>query len=269
MRVPRASRRALVLVLLSSCSGASFSEADEAKKDAGSGGATGAGGSEAAGASGQGNTGGSASGGGGGDVADASEPPEDGALPDTSVPGLDGPVGLACKDPTDCPHSPCQVAACTANLCELRPVPAGPAPSQVRGDCRRVDCTAVGAESIVIDDTDSDDGNPCTKDACVGGVPSHAAAVGDSCGGGRRCSSTGACVGCEKDTDCPGVGVPECFQPACRNGSCTTGPKAPGALCNNSMDQCDGTGHCVDCVDNGGCGECCVCTPTHQCVATP
>ncbi|MDC0719099.1 hypothetical protein [Nannocystis bainbridge] len=33
----------------------------------------------------------------------------------------------------------------------------------------------------------------------------------------------------------------------------------PGSLCNGQQDQCDMMGLCVDCVDNGGCSECCYC----------
>ena len=63
---------------------------------------------------------------------------------------------------------------------------------------------------------------------------------------------------CLADKDCPNLGI-ECTVPACVDGLCTSKIAPPGTLCNGQMDQCDMMGLCVDCVDNGGCGECCYC----------
>ncbi|MFZ6184239.1 hypothetical protein [Nannocystis pusilla] len=63
---------------------------------------------------------------------------------------------------------------------------------------------------------------------------------------------------CLADLDCPNDGG-ECKVPACIDGRCTHKDAPVGSLCNGFQDQCDAMGLCVDCVDNGGCGECCVC----------
>jgi hypothetical protein len=59
-------------------------------------------------------------------------------------------------------------------------------------------------------------------------------------------------------SSCPGTTNP-CKMPACVSGACGFVPKPKGTFCNGYNDQCDGFGNCVDCTDNGGCGQCCVC----------
>ncbi|PCC69213.1 hypothetical protein SAMN02745121_05858 [Nannocystis exedens] len=63
---------------------------------------------------------------------------------------------------------------------------------------------------------------------------------------------------CFSDMDCPNNDG-ECKLPACVDGQCTFKNAPVGSLCNGLADQCDAMGLCVDCVDNGGCGECCYC----------
>jgi hypothetical protein len=193
----------------------------------------------------------------------------DGAITiDAGETDLGTPLPTPCQDPSQCPapSSHCRVAACTANLCSSSPLPAGPAPKQITADCRRIDCTASGDESIVVDDTDFNDGNECTEDRCAGGVPTHKITTGAPCGGGQmHCDATGTCVACTKDSECPMTSTNQCYQPACLSARCTVRPSPLGALCNNAADQCDGNGNCVDCVNNGGCGECCVCNTDHHC----
>jgi hypothetical protein len=52
----------------------------------------------------------------------------------------------------------------------------------------------------------------------------------------------------------------------CVNGTCQQGPAPAGTFCNGFDDQCNGAGVCVDCVNSGGCGECCVCNSMNQCI---
>jgi hypothetical protein len=78
----------------------------------------------------------------------------------------------------------------------------------------------------------------------------------------KFCNSSGMCVDCLSAADCQNP-VTECTARACNNGACGTTPRPGGTLCNMFMDQCDGLGNCVDCFDNGGCGECCVCSMGH------
>ena len=173
-----------------------------------------------------------------------------------------------CIQPTECPipSSQCQTASCTNGVCGTTSLPAGTAPKQTRGDCRRVDCTANGLESIVVDDTDFDDGNECTKDTCANGMYAHTVVPSTRCANGAKlCDPTGACVDCVVATDCPGV-VTECNRKLCTGGHCSTGPRPSGEFCNGFADQCDGNGNCIDCVNNGGCNECCVCLQ-NTCVA--
>ncbi|WAS95688.1 hypothetical protein [Nannocystis punicea] len=63
---------------------------------------------------------------------------------------------------------------------------------------------------------------------------------------------------CLLHSDCPNNGG-ECLLPACTDGKCTFKPFPAGTYCNGFQDQCDALGQCIDCVDNGGCEECCVC----------
>jgi hypothetical protein len=45
----------------------------------------------------------------------------------------------------------------------------------------------------------------------------------------------------------------------CTFDTCGNPPLPRDTLCNGGADQCDGAGHCVECTNSGGCGECCVC----------
>jgi hypothetical protein len=63
---------------------------------------------------------------------------------------------------------------------------------------------------------------------------------------------------CVVDAECPQP-PQECSVGVCSGGQCSVEPAQAGKLCNGLVDQCDGLGVCIDCVDNGGCGECCVC----------
>ena len=63
---------------------------------------------------------------------------------------------------------------------------------------------------------------------------------------------------CKLDVDCPATGN-ECTQNLCVAGICQLKPRMAGTFCVGFENQCDGLGNCVDCVNSGGCGECCVC----------
>jgi hypothetical protein len=78
--------------------------------------------------------------------------------------------------------------------------------TQTPGDCKLAICDANGNETTIPDDNDAaDDNNECTTDGCESGTPTHTPVkAGTSCstGGGKVCSSAGACVECASDTDC-------------------------------------------------------------------
>jgi len=58
----------------------------------------------------------------------------------------------------------------------------------------------------------------------------------------------------------------ECTYDICTGGIPANPPVPRDTPCHNGADQCDGAGHCVDCTNNGGCGECCICSPEHVCI---
>lgn len=172
-----------------------------------------------------------------------------------------------CASPTECPTPPsrCRVAACTAGMCGVSLLMALPSSAQTPGDCRRIDCVQ-GDESIVIDNTDTDDRNECTQDACNNGVPSHTVLSGGRCANNTKfCNANGACVGCNTEADCTDA-ITACTKRACVQGQCMVVPRPGGDFCNGFADQCDGAGHCVDCFNSGGCDECCVCNAQHVCI---
>jgi hypothetical protein len=58
----------------------------------------------------------------------------------------------------------------------------------------------------------------------------------------------------------------ECTDDICTGGVPANPPLPRNTLCHDSADQCDGAGHCVDCTNSGGCGECCVCSFEQVCI---
>jgi len=175
--------------------------------------------------------------------------------------------GGSCTGPSDCPApaEPCQVPACVAGRCGTAPLPEGTEIGPKADDCQRLLCDGRGAQVAVAADEPEDDHNPCTSDTCVGTTPKHTPQPG-SCPAGR-CDDAGNCVPaaeCSRDAEC-GTST-ECLQYICDNGLCAARPAPAGTFCNSLQDQCDGAGRCIDCVNSGGCGECCVCTAAGVCV---
>lgn len=82
-----------------------------------------------------------------------------------------------CVSDADCPSlGACAAAKCDAcETCTLTYLPAGtPAPGDPPGNCQMTICDGMGQPMTVPDDSDvSDDGDPCTIDKCVNGVPTH------------------------------------------------------------------------------------------------
>jgi hypothetical protein len=180
--------------------------------------------------------------------------------PDASVSDA-GPI--ACTAAKDCPSpgTVCQKAACVGAQCVFLPEP-NATPANTRGDCRTIICSQSGTETILADPTDISDDNECTADACRGNTASHEPSLGARCANGTKyCDSSGACVQCLLDGQCPSAGTPdECSASKCVQGGCRI--PAAGTFCHNGMDQCDGAGTCVDCWDSLGCGSCCFCQDT-------
>ncbi len=109
-------------------------------------------------------------------------------------------TGGHCATAASCPQSgsECVTAVCISGDCGFQNVAAGtPTSSQTAGDCNVNECDGTGGTTPVADNSDlPDDGNVCTNDLCIGGVPSNQPlADGTTCnaGGGNRCES-GSCV---------------------------------------------------------------------------
>src|SRR6185436_7266741 len=67
----------------------------------------------------------------------------------------------------------CTVDNCGSDqICTFTPTAGVEPPNQIVGDCKKVRCNA-GEQEAIVDNSDSDDGNPCTKDACTAGKPLH------------------------------------------------------------------------------------------------
>jgi hypothetical protein len=280
MRSRTISAIAASLFLALACGGGAFTAGD------GSGGAGASSGGGSAGTAGQsqlggrnqGGKGGTSSGPGpgvGGDSSDAgkssggkssgsSGSSNAGTSTSSGGEGGDGSSVPECTGPSDCqPSTKCKKAFCQSGMCGEENLPNGPYSLQVAGDCKRLECDN-GKEVIVSDPQDADDMNECTTDSCAaGGGAMHTARYGEVCaGGGGICSTVGKCELCSRDA----CAATDCSMPICAEGKCKLAPKPAGTFCNGFEDQCDGTGLCIDCVNSGGCGECCVCSPLHVCV---
>ena len=261
------------IVCAVACGGGAFSGvADDGSS--GSGATAGSsGGSKAQGGS---SKGGSSKGGGSsagnssaGDVSSGGSAPGGGVV-GTSGTGMTGESGapivvVQCSSPSDCDvDSACQEPTCNSNECGKKDLPNGPFQLQVPGDCQRMDCLD-GAETLVADAGDNDDNNECTEDSCTqAGSVLHKARYGVVCANGAGvCSAAGKCELCSRDACADPA---PCKMAICEGGQCHLANRPAGELCNltpndpiDPNDQCDGNGVCIDCVDNGGCGECCAC----------
>ena len=98
------------------------------------------------------------------------------------VAGIEEPT--PCEAVSDCPEpaSPCLAASCVDGGCAYEAVAAGSAtPSDETGDCKKIVCDSEGNASVEDDETDSDDGDPCTVDSCEGGAAQHEPATEVAC----------------------------------------------------------------------------------------
>jgi hypothetical protein len=173
--------------------------------------------------------------------------------------------GAMCVNPAvDCPAAgTCTVAICSGGLCSTMNVAGGtPAGPQVAGDCKQNVCNGAGSITSVNDDTDhTGDGEACTDDACLNGVPVHnplpagtdCTAEGPApkhlCGtpGG---AAAGKCIECNTGTDCTSK---VCTTNACAAATCSDGVQngtETGVDCGGSCPACMG-GACFDGMKDG------------------
>lgn len=108
---------------------------------------------------------------------------------------------VGCVTVADCPgvDTECRVRTCQLGSCGSLMAPLGiPTNAQIPGDCRQNQCDGSGGIISAIDSTDVPvDGNACTLDVCVGGVPANPIApVGSACNqnGGTVCNNAGLCI---------------------------------------------------------------------------
>ena len=159
---------------------------------------------------------------------------------------------VACVASADCPgeDSACQTRTCENYTCGVTYAPAGtPIVAQTSGDCSKLVCDGAGGTTATIDDADvPDDGKACTADVCTNGIPGNPPLPLDTAcnqNGGKVCDAGGACVQCNKGSQCAG-GV--CAGGVCQAASCADGVK------NGSESDVDcGGAACAPCPLGGDC----------------
>ncbi|KYF90195.1 hypothetical protein BE17_06025 [Sorangium cellulosum] len=124
--------------------------------------------------------------------------------------GIPEPAGW-CDTDADCeapPDARCGTGRCAEGKCTLEIHP-GPIGSQVRGDCKQLECTSAGELVEAADAFDVyDDGNECTADLCSAGVPRNTPLLSLVCPDtGAGLCYEGRCVECyaanPTTNDCP------------------------------------------------------------------
>jgi len=159
-----------------------------------------------------------------------------------------------CQADTECPGPPdarCGTGRCVEGKCTVEVNP-GPLPSQIRGDCQRVECSATGEALVLPDPSDFyDDGEQCTTDICDPNGPQHEPLFdGTTCpnSGTGRCLA-GTCVDCyQLDPSmitCPGNLV--CDYTQCVPGHCVNG------IPDSAETDVDCGGPCRPCYIGMGC----------------
>ncbi len=175
---------------------------------------------------------------------------------------------VQCVTAATCPgqDTACRVRTCIVGACGFANTAAGtPTGPQTAGDCHTNQCDGAGNQVNAIDnsDTPADDGNQCTSDTCIAGVPSHPPAPATTAcnqNGGSRCNGAGSCVSCAAATDCPGSDD-ECGSRTCVAGVCGRN-NAPAGTPTSSQtagdcrrNQCDGAGNTVAAPDDTDIGS--------------
>ncbi|HEY2898947.1 MAG TPA: lamin tail domain-containing protein [Polyangia bacterium] len=105
---------------------------------------------------------------------------------------------MGCTLASDCgANTECKIWTCVSHVCGRNdPVDGTAVASQTPDDCKKVVCNGSGDTRVANDDTDNDDGNACTDDACSSGTVSHVnTAAGKVCSqnSGVMCNGVGAC----------------------------------------------------------------------------
>lgn len=173
----------------------------------------------------------------------------------TCVPGYSGDGVVACIDDDECTNggNDCALNATCTNLpgsftctCDLGYVGDGVSCACPAGmlDCDGIESNACevnplsNANHCGACGTSANDGNPCTMDGCVGGMPAHTnVALHVACGSSLACNGAGACLTangspCVADTDCA-IGF--CVSNLCGGPPCSTGSQCSSHICDNEV----------------------------------
>jgi hypothetical protein len=160
---------------------------------------------------------------------------------------------VGCNVAADCPgaDTACQTRTCSGQgICGFSFKAAGTKLTDpTAGDCKGLQCDALGNSVAVNDNTDLPvDNNACTTDECTAGTPAHRpVASGTGCGGTQVCDGANHCVACLSAATCPGTDT-ECRPRSCVNGVCgfanTVGGTAKAAQVTKDCKRvlCDGSG---------------------------
>ena len=148
---------------------------------------------------------------------------------------------LACRGAEDCPGvaNACGLPVCEQGACSMRNLAAEGTIllDESTGDCIRAICDGKGNVLLAADDTDVPfDGNPCTDDLCMGGVPQNVAkSEGAQCGtiSSVTCNAAGECVNCTTESDC-GIAT-QCSRWVCSNGQCLRNIEPQGTVIDNPV----------------------------------
>jgi len=159
------------------------------------------------------------------------------------------PACVQCLQDNHCgTNTTCKMFHCNAGLCSSSDANDGTPVSDDPGDCKKTVCMS-GAAAQINDNNDVYvDGNPCTDDQCMDGVPQNPnVAAGMSCGGALMCDGGGNCVGCIIDANCPPPPPNSCLVSVCNAGSCGFTFKPVGTPVADALGNC----HTVACDDSG------------------
>lgn len=178
-----------------------------------------------------------------------------------------------CDDGNDCSGDECDT---TSSLCTHEYLNGVPPPNaaQTPADCLVITCQD-GQQAVVLDETDGpDDGNDCTQDLCIDGVPSsdHPLLPEDTPCDGGFCNRAGVCAPCTRDAQC---GEATCGCVRCTDGQCVYEPE--GALAEEACgdarpchaEVCDGHGGHTDSTvaDGTPCDDNLYCNGPESCAA--
>ena len=189
----------------------------------------------------------------------------------------DPPDGIFCDDNCqaidNCSPDPCdQSDVCSPEVCTADPVDNSavctPDPGSAAGNACSPPaggtCDGAGSCVACTQNSDCDDNNACTDNACVAGACEYTPNDSNSCsvGGLPGTCNAGVCEGLCTGVTCPDPG--ECVTGVCdpADGSCNPQNDAINTGCDlgGSPGVCDGQGVCVQCNDNAQCGanEACI-----------